>query len=182
VAILYRPVILMMNNNMPEEVLDLVNENDEVIGALSREEIYKQKLHNYRAVHGFVVNGEGKIWLPRRAANKKLYPSALDYSLAGHVESGESYNESFLREVFEELNITPEEMQWKQLGKLTPTDGVHCFMMFYEIKTNETPDYNDEDFSEGLWLSPEDAVEMIEKEGRSKDELTAMIRKFYFHD
>ena len=164
---------------MSEEMLDLVDENDQVIGQLSRDEIYKQKLHNYRVVHGFVVNAEGKIWIPRRTATKKLYPSALDYSVAGHVESGESYDASFLRETEEELNLDPTGIAWRQLGKLVPSEGAHCFQMVYEITSDQTPDYNPDDFSEAEWYSPQEIVAMIEGSATAKPDLAETIKKFY---
>lgn len=56
-----------------EEILDLVNENDEVIGSKSRSDIYAEGLKNFRVVNAFVINSKGKLWIPRRAANKRLF-------------------------------------------------------------------------------------------------------------
>lgn len=164
---------------MTEEILDLVDDQDRVIGQLSREEVYKQRLHNYRVVHGLLLNAEGKIWIPRRTALKKLYPNALDYSSAGHVESGETYDESFRRETREELNIDLDQVTWRTLGKLTPSEGAHCFQMVYEIQSNTTPNFNPEDFSESRWIFPREVVNMIEAGADAKSDLASTIKKFY---
>ena len=79
----------------PKEILDLVDEKDTVIGTLSRKEVYEKGLKNFRVVHAFIINYEGKIWTPRRTPSKKLFPNGLDYSIAGHVTSGETYEVSF---------------------------------------------------------------------------------------
>lgn len=164
---------------MTEEILDLVNEADEVIGNLSRKEVYKKDLHNFRAVHVFLVNEDGKIWIPRRVASKQFWPSALDYSAAGHVESGESYDESFRREVAEELLVDVDTVSWRPLGKFTLKNGTFCFQAVYEIQSNQTPDYNKDDFSEARWLSPQEVVSMIEAGEPEVVDLAFTLRKFY---
>lgn len=164
---------------MIEEILDLVDEQDQVIGQLSRNEIYKQQLHNYRVVHGLLINKEGQIWIPKRTGVKKLYPNALDYSSAGHVESGETYDESFLRETREELNIDLSAVAWRVLGKFTPSEGVHCFQMVYEIRSDVTPSFNPEDFSEAQWMFPKEVIELIESGADAKSDLAFTIRRFY---
>ena len=80
--------------NHTEEILDLVDDNDNVIGSKPRSEIYTEGLHNFRVVNAFVINSKGKIWVPRRAADKRLFPLSLDMSMGGHVETGESYRRS----------------------------------------------------------------------------------------
>jgi isopentenyldiphosphate isomerase len=164
---------------MTEEILDLVDDNDHVIGQLSRDEIYKRNLSNYRVVHGLLINKEGKLWIPRRTATKKIHPNALDFSSAGHVESGETYEASFRRETREELNLDLETVPWRELGKLTPTDGAHCFQMVYEIQSDVAPRFNTADFSEAKWLFPKEVVEMIEAGTLAKSDLAFTIRRFY---
>jgi isopentenyl-diphosphate delta-isomerase len=168
---------------MSEEILDLVDEHDHVIGSLPRSEVYKQKLHNYRVVHGFVVNSEGKIWIPRRLATKKLYPNTLDYSVAGHVESGESYEQSFRREAKEELGIDLAAVPWRELGRYSPADGAHCFFVVYEIRSDVAPIYNPADFSEAVWFEPQEIVDLIEaavaRGEHVKEDVAYTIRKFY---
>lgn len=93
-----------------DEYLDLVDENDIVIGRKKRSEIYAENLSNYRIINAFVINSKGEIWIPRRSSNKKLFPSCLDMSVGGHVESGETYEDALKREAQEELNINVDKM------------------------------------------------------------------------
>jgi isopentenyl-diphosphate delta-isomerase len=81
-----------------DEILDLVDENDIVVASRPRSEIYAENLHNFRVINAFLVNGNGEIWTPRRTAHKRIFPLALDMSVGGHVESGETYDEAFARE------------------------------------------------------------------------------------
>ena len=54
----------------PEEILDLVDDNDVVIRPITREEVYAKGIKNYRVVHAFIKNREGGLWIPRRVATK----------------------------------------------------------------------------------------------------------------
>jgi len=166
--------------NATEETLDLVDENDRVVGAKSRSEIYKEGLKNFRVVNAFAVNSEGKLWIPRRTSTKRLFPNCLDMSMGGHVSSGESYEEAFRRELEEELNLKTKTTPYSLLGHLSPyIDGVSAFMNVYEIGLDTAPDYNKNDFTEYYWLTPQELLEKLAKGDKSKEDLPQLIRKFY---
>lgn len=167
-------------NSMQDEYLDLVNEKDEIIGKKLRSEVYAEGLINFRVVNCFLVNSEGKLWIPRRTAAKRLFPLCLDVSMGGHVESGEEYDFSFKRELAEELNIDADITPWKMIGHLTPTEHeVSAHMNIYEIRTDEVPDFNPDDFTEYYWLTPEELLQKIAEGDGAKSDLPKIVRKFY---
>ena len=49
--------------------------------------------------------------LQRRSRNKDSFPLCLDTSSAGHVESGGSFIDTAIRELYEELGIKAEEKE-----------------------------------------------------------------------
>ena len=161
----------MLNDlNDQEEYSDLVDENDKVIGRMSTMEARRQGLKNLRVINAFIINSKGELWIPRRQVDKEFFPSCLDMSIGGHVSSGETYEEALKREAREELNIDIEKIRIRLLGSLGPEDGVH-FMKVYEIKSDEAPDYNKEDFCDFFWLKPNDLIEKIKLGDKSKKEL-----------
>lgn len=165
---------------MQDEYLDLVDENDNVIGKKLRSEVYAEGLSNFRVVNTFLVNSAGKLWIPRRGVNKRIFPLCLDMSMGGHVESGETYGYSFKRELSEELNIDADTTPWKLLGHLTPEkDKVSAYMNVYEIRTDEAPDYNPDDFTEYFWLTPEELFEKISQGEKTKGDLPTLVKIFY---
>lgn len=169
-----------MQADNPDEVLDLVSEQDEVIGALTRKEIYAQGLRNYRVVHAFIVNDEGKFWIPRRVSTKKLYPNGLDYSIAGHVESGETYEEGLIKEAKEEVDFDLTTISFKEIGRFNPyAHQVHCFQRVYEIYANEVPNYNHEDFSGFEWLTPQEIINCYKNGEVGKEDIPEVIRLCY---
>lgn len=170
----------MTNLLKNDEYLDLVDKNDVVIGKKLRSEIYSEKLNNYRVINAFVVNNKGKLWIPRRTKDKKIFPLCLDMGLAEHVQSGENYEEGLRRGAKEELNLDLKNVEYKLLGNLNPQNSnVSSFMNVYEIKMNEAPNYNPKDFIEYFWLTPEEVLNKIKCGENSKDDLPKLIEKFY---
>ncbi|GHO93266.1 nudix hydrolase [Reticulibacter mediterranei] len=164
------------------ELLDLVDENDQVIGQKLRTEMYAENRSNFRVVNAFVMNQNGQLWIPRRTAHKSLFPLCLDMSMGGHVQSGESYEKALQRELQEELNFDLKQIIYRELGYLSPhTHAVSAFMRVYEIRAETVPDYNREDFVAYYWLTPLEAIERIEKGDPAKGDLPKLIRIFY-HD
>ncbi|MFZ2555463.1 MAG: NUDIX domain-containing protein [Minisyncoccia bacterium] len=165
---------------MQDEYLDLVDENDQVIGKKLRSEVYAEGLSNFRVVNAFLVNSEGKLWILMRGPHKRIFPSCLDMSMGGHVESGEDYDTSFKRELIEELRIDAGKTPWKLLGHLTPNkDHVSAFMNVYEIKTDEAPQFNTDDFTEYFWLTPKELIEKMGSGTGAKGDLSKLVKKFY---
>ncbi len=98
-----------------DEILEIVNKSNRIIGQRTRGEIYKNGfLH--RAVSVFIVNSKGQIFLQQRSKLKMKYPLAWDVSAAEHVKVGESYEDAALRGIQEELGIDT---------KLKKVRGVH---------------------------------------------------------
>ena len=171
---------LYPSSQLTDELLDLVDNSDRVIGQASRSEIYRLGLNNYRVINAFLVNDRGLLWIPRRSANKRIFPLCLDMSVGGHVISDESYEDAFRRELLEELNICLEMVSWRHLGYMTPHDhGVSAFMQVYEIRSNLVPAYNRDDFVEYSWVEPEEVLKQIGRGERAKDDLPKLIKIFF---
>jgi 16S rRNA (adenine1518-N6/adenine1519-N6)-dimethyltransferase len=88
----------------PDEVFDVVDAHDVVIGREFRREIHRRGLL-HRAVHIFWLRDDGRLCLQRRSYAKDNCPGLLSTSCAGHVDSGEDYHGAAVRELHEELGI-----------------------------------------------------------------------------
>lgn len=163
-----------------DEYLDLVDENDNVVGKEKRSIIYQNKQSNFRVVNAFIINSRGELWIPRRTAVKRVFPLCLDMSVGGHVESGETYEEALQRETLEELNIDLRKTPYKFLGSLTPhKDNVSAFQKDYEIKMDEVPNFNKDDFIEFFWLTPKQLFERVRNGDKTKNDLPKLVKIFY---
>jgi 16S rRNA (adenine1518-N6/adenine1519-N6)-dimethyltransferase len=88
----------------PDEVFDVVDERDVVVGREFRREIHRRGLL-HRAIHIFWLRSDGQLCLQRRSYAKDNCPGLLSSSCAGHVDSGEDYLRAAVRELHEELGI-----------------------------------------------------------------------------
>jgi isopentenyl-diphosphate delta-isomerase type 1 len=91
------------------ELFDVVDEQDQVIGQMARRDVHARKLR-HRAVHLLVSNRAGEVFLHQRSMQKDLFPGVWDSSAAGHVGSGEDYDGTAERELAEELGCRPERL------------------------------------------------------------------------
>ena len=90
---------------MSEEIFDVVNDRDEVIGQAPRREVHRTGL-KHRAVHVLVFNARGEIFLQKRSMSKDTFPGAWDSSASGHLDSGEAYDACAVRELREEIGLS----------------------------------------------------------------------------
>lgn len=163
-----------------DELIDLVDQNDQVIGQKYRSEIYSENVSNFRVINALLINSKKHVWIPRRSAHKKLFPLCLDASVGGHVAAGESYEQAFERELQEELNIELSQVQHQILAKLTPQDnGVSAYMHVYLIMTDKEPVYNTNDFISAAWYEISQLQSMIKKGEPTKGDLPILVNHLY---
>jgi isopentenyl-diphosphate delta-isomerase len=169
-----------MHDPGEDELLDLVDDQDQVIGKLWRSVIYREGRSNFRVVNAFLERSDGRLWIPRRSRQKRLFPGCLDMSMGGHVAAGETYEAALARELWEELRLSLADVAYSLLGRFTPhVHGVSAFMRVYRIQTDSTPDYNLDDFIEAYWLMPTDVLERIRGGDCVKDDLPRLIASCY---
>src|ERR1700730_13266825 len=89
---------------MGEEIFDVVNERDEIVGREFRSQVHRLGL-KHRAVHVVIFNGQGEIFLQKRSMKKDCFPGAWDSSASGHLDAGQSYDACAVRELGEELGL-----------------------------------------------------------------------------
>ena len=120
---------------MKEEIFDVCNERDEVVGQNTRSEVHRLGLM-HRAVHVLVFNRRGEVFLQKRSMTKDTFPGAWDSSASGHLDTGEDYDACAVREVREELGIVmerPPERLFK-IAACAETDQEHVWVYRYDCE------------------------------------------------
>lgn len=115
-----------------DEYVDVVDDNDKVIGKATRKECHATgKIH--RGVHIFILNSKGELLLGKRSMNKDLYPSYLG-DVGGHIDTGESYEHAAKRELMEEAGIACDLKKLFSLKKryLKDNENVAVFTCKYD--------------------------------------------------
>ena len=106
-ARLLDPHPLKDNPQRGDELFDVVDENNVVIGQERRAVVHAADLR-HRAMHLFAFNKRGDLFLQRRSLLKDSCPGLWDSSAAGHLDVGESYADCATRELEEELGVRAE--------------------------------------------------------------------------
>ena len=168
---------------MDNELLDLVDINDDVIGTINRMDygrLLRENLGYIRASDLFIVNSKGQIYIPIRTAHKTIAPNGLDYSVGGHVGSGEDYLSAVIREAKEELNLDIAKSDLKLLAKTTSED-IRYIRHVYILMSDETPLLNPKDFVSAEWTSPTQLIRKIDEGHPAKSNLreTVMMLQDY---
>ena len=98
------PIRPARSSQLPDEKLQVVDEADRPVGAVSRSQVHANNLL-HRAIHVLIFSSTGEVFLQLRSRLKDRHPLAWDSSAAGHVDAGEDYDQTAKRELREELGI-----------------------------------------------------------------------------
>jgi len=162
---------------MDDELLDLVNDKDNIIGTINRKnykDLVSQNLGYIRASELFIINDKDEVWVPIRTASKTIAPNGYDYSAAGHVASGEDYVSTIIRETEEEVNIKLNSGDLELIAKIKSNDTKY-FRSIFVLRDNKTPEYNKDDFVSAEWLEPEELLSRIKAGHPAKSSLAETI-------
>lgn len=147
---------------MSEEIIEIVDERDEVVGLQSRSEVHAQGLR-HRAVHILVFNKIGELFLQKRSIKKDCFPGTWDTSAAGHVDPDETYDDCAVRELREELGVVLSE-PLKKMFKIDacPETGEE-FVWVYQYESEGPFDLQPEEIECGDWFKPGDITRWIDE-------------------
>lgn len=149
---------------MTTEYLDVVNEEDEIIGKDTRKKVHELGLW-HRGVHVFLFNEQGEMLIQKRSADRTSSPSLLDCSVSEHVQAGENYFEAAIRGMKEELGI--ENIELKQLVKFRMNYGINDneISVIYEAKIeSQQIDFDKTEIAEVFYLSKDEIKEKTQNE------------------
>jgi isopentenyldiphosphate isomerase len=150
---------------MSEEIFDIVNDRDEVVGQNTRREVHRLGL-KHRAVHVLVFNSRGEVFLQKRSMKKDTAKGKWDSSSSGHVDSGEDYDTCAVRELREEIGLrvgqTPARLF--KIDARPETGWEFCWV--YRCTSEGPFELNPDEIERGGWFAPEDVTRRVaEKPG-----------------
>src|SRR3989344_3597195 len=122
-----------------EELLDIVNEKDEVIGQATRSDCHNNPKLIHRVAHCWILNSKGQFLWQQRSMLKKDSPGQWDMSCGGHIPAGESVKDGLLRELNEELGIkdvSPVLVEKYIAGNEKQTEMIYLYFVFFEKPTD----------------------------------------------
>lgn len=158
-----------------EELIDIVDESDNVVGSASWKEMMERNLL-HRTANTMVFNSEGLLFVHRRPDHVRLYPGMWDVKFGGSVRAGESYEEAARRELFEEAGINvPALSLLFRLRSERKENNAHraVFKCVYDGRVVLDPS----EVSEGRFMSLE-SVRSLMAEGRLSPSAVDVLVEF----
>jgi isopentenyldiphosphate isomerase len=142
---------------MTEEIFDVVDPCDLVIAQASRSQVHRERLL-HRAVHIFLFNRQGEVFLQKRSATKDMHPLHWDSSASGHLDSGENYHTAAYRESREELGLRGTILEPLLYLKAQPITGYE-FLWLYRGFSEGPFVLHPQEIETGDWFAPESVLD-----------------------
>jgi isopentenyl-diphosphate delta-isomerase type 1 len=149
------------------EILDVVDADDRVVGAMERGEVHRKRLF-HRSVHVFVFDEEGRLYLQRRSLAKEEHPGKWDSSASGHMDRGESYEAAAARELEEEIGVKASPEPVIKMRACAETGLEHSMLFRVRRKrTDPSPKPNPREVLEGRFFRAEEIEDMLSEESEA---------------
>lgn len=145
---------------MNDELFDVCDPQDQVIGQLSRAEVHAKNLL-HRAVHIWIWNSAGELLLQTRSATKDQYPNCYTSSASGHVDAGEEYEAAAVRELGEELQLHGPLIWGAKILASEKTAFEHTVL--FHLQTDEIPTPDADEIAHIEFLSTSTIADRLER-------------------
>lgn len=121
---------------MADELLDLVDKNDQIIGTVWKDEAHNNPNLIHREI-GVAIFHKNKILLQQRSQHKTKEPLAWKITVAGHVAAGENPKKAAQRELNEELGFKAELTFYKKdFVSQKKFNESRFFYVYYSVLTD----------------------------------------------
>ena len=151
------------------ELLDVVDEDNNVIGTATKKEVLDKNLI-HRGVVIFVFNSKGELFVHKRTADKIIYPSMFDMTCGGAVKSGEEFDDAAARETTEEAGIENPELQFL-FDDRYKSEYDNVIAKVYKVVYDAEIKIQKDEIVEGYFLPIPKLKELMEKEKFCPDAL-----------
>ena len=158
-----------MNNPLPpldnpNEILDLVDSDNTVIGTISRGEVHKnpQRIHRHVAV--LLVDDQKRILLQKRSLTRVSSPGKWTISVAGHIPAGMDSLDAAHKEMLEEVGFDTSLTFLKKTFHCLKKESFFTFYYLGQYE-GEAIVFDPEESTEVKFFSKQEYIDLIKKEG-----------------
>lgn len=144
----------------PQELFDVVDERDQVIGRATRKEVHEKNLR-HRAIYVFIFGADRRIYLQKRSMLKDYAPGAWAASCSGHLDAGEDYDTAAVRELKEELGLSCAETPERWLRYRACEETGWEFVWVYRMGSDGPFVLNEAEIESGEWFTHQQITEGV---------------------
>ncbi|MBI5358780.1 NUDIX domain-containing protein [Candidatus Amesbacteria bacterium] len=165
--------------NTPDEIVDVVNEQDEVIGQSTKGEVNSNPNLIHREVTVLIYDAQNRILIQQRSRNKKTNPTMWILSVAGHVKSGQTYEQAAHAELQEELGFdTDLKLYEKQKFSYENETQFTCSYLG-KVPRDTKIEFDSNETEQIMFIDEKGLDKMIESGEKIEEYSLSEFRKFF---
>jgi len=168
-----------MPKDRETELFYHVDEVDKPLGSISRKEAHRDKKLIHRSVYIVITNSQNQLLFQKRSSNKDTHPNYWALGVAGHVTFNQSYEESAVREVAEELGKKVKVNFITSILLKMPEETEFCSIFEAERLDIKSFDYDRDEVSRLRWVDPKELEMFIHKNPITPDTLAVLTKLNY---
>lgn len=146
---------------MKEEIIDVVDDKDNVVGKSAREEILTKRLI-HRAAMVIVFNSKGRIYVHQRSHKKRTFPRLWAIGAGGALQVGESYDDAAKRELMEELGIENVNLEFIFDFNYRCEENKYNAKIYKCVYDGKIK-INEEEFEQGMFINFKDMEKFMQE-------------------
>jgi 16S rRNA (adenine1518-N6/adenine1519-N6)-dimethyltransferase len=162
-----------------EEIFDVVDDNDNVIGQTTRSDVHVSGLQ-HRGVHLLLFDRAGRMLIQKRSADKRQYASLWDCSVSEHVQAGERYPDAAVRGAKEEIRVDMSGLRplFKFRMAYGPNDNEISVVYAGEVESAQVR-FDAEEVCEVAYVDPDELLARMEERPQEFCGWFIQIMNFY---
>ena len=159
------------------EILDVVNEEDKVVGRETRQAIVESALL-HRASHIILMNSQGEYFVQKRSEKKDMWPGMHEIGVGERLQAGETYEIAAKRGLFEETGLRSKitKLFTIKVRSAVANENIEV----YKAVTDEDIKFNDTEMEECTFVSEKELRTMLPL--RKFTPATEIILERYFNE
>jgi len=166
--------------NRPEEVVDLVDHEDRVIGTARKQTTQRDPTLIHREIAILIHDGERLLWQLRSAA-KTVMPLTWDLACAGHVGAGDQPLAAAHRELHEELGLATQLRELERRLVRLPNETYFAYVYAGAFPAGASPRLDPDEVAEVQWCD-EAGYRRWRAQGRRLNPLACELSEAFWAD
>lgn len=164
--------------NTPDEIVDIVDENDNVIGKSTKGEVNSNPKLIHREIAVLIFDEQNRVLLQQRSRSKKNDPLVWIISVAGHVPSGMTYEEAAHMELKEELGFDTKLIPYEKAKYQNESETQLITSFLGEFPKEAKVNFNKDEIENCKFLDSNELEELNNTEKIEPDSLND-FREFF---
>ena len=161
-----------MAKKREDELLDLVNDKDEVIGTVNRSVAHKNPSLRHRGTALLLFNSKRQVLFAQRSLKKTTDPGLWTVASSGHVKAGQDPIEAVKEEAYEELGVKVDPVFVRKHWQEYETETM-IYYICYSIYDGKELKIEKQEIESIQWLDLDNLDEEMKK--LKTDPVTAAV-------